>query len=296
MAISGIDVSYYQGNIDWVSLKNSGVQFAILRLGYTGYASSKTKALDPMFEVYYRNAKAVGIPVGVYYFSRATTKEEGISEANFVLQHLQGKQLEYPVYIDVEDTYYQANTNIANLTSAVKAFCDTIESKKYYVGIYASLNWFNTKLNLNELTLYDKWVAQWGNVNTFRGPYGMWQYSSTGSIANVNPVDLNYAYKDFPKIMKEYGLNGYIKEIPPIPPKEDEDKEEVKQPPIEEPKEPIEEPKKPTPEIPGEDKNNSDKEVNDENKKQGIYEIIISLVQKLFRGLWIIIKKLFKFK
>lgn len=286
MAISGIDVSYYQGNIDWVSLKNSGVQFAILRLGYTGYASSKPKALDPMFEVYYRNAKAVGIPVGVYYFSRATTVEEGVSEANFVLQHLQGKQLEYPVYIDVEDTYYQANASIAALTSAVKAFCNTIQNQKYYVGIYASLNWFNTKLNLNELALYDKWVAQWGSVNTFRGQYGMWQYSSTGSIANVSPVDLDYAYKDFPKIMREYGLNGYVKEVTPIPSKEDEGKEEEKVPPIEEPNK----------EVPNDNETNPDNEIEDENNKKGIYKTIINWIQVLFRRLWKSIKKLFLFE
>lgn len=211
MPTLGIDVSYYQGNIDWMRVKNSGVKFAILRLGYTGYAASKNKTIDPMFETYYKNAKAVGLPVGVYYFSRATTIDEGKNEADFVLKHLAGKQLEYPVYIDVEDNYYQANTNKENLTNAIKSFCNTIESSGYYVGIYANLDWLNNKLNLNELILYDKWVAQWGNNNTFKGNYGMWQFSSTGNIGGISPVDLDYAYKDFPNIMKEYGLNGYKK-------------------------------------------------------------------------------------
>lgn len=219
MATLGIDVSYYQGNIDWLSIKNSGVKFAILRLGYTGYAASKTKAIDPMFETYYRNAKAVGIPVGAYYFSRATTVEEGINEATFVLKHLEGKQFEYPIYIDVEDTYYQANTSKENLTAAIKAFCATLEDKKYYVGIYASLYWLNNKIDLNQLKVYDKWVAQWSSRNTFGGSYGMWQYSSTGNIGGVTPVDLNYSYKNFPQIMIDYGLNGYKKkEVEPLPP------------------------------------------------------------------------------
>ena len=98
-----------------------------------------------MFETYYKNAKAVGLPVGVYYYSRAVTIKEGIDEANFVLKNLEGKQLEYPVYIDVEDEYYQAKVSKDVLSEAVKAFCEQIEAKNYYVGIYASLNWLNPR-------------------------------------------------------------------------------------------------------------------------------------------------------
>ncbi len=232
MAVLGIDISYYQGNIDWFKVKASGIKFAILRLGYTGYGSGKNKVLDPMFETYYNNAKAVGIPVGVYYFSRAVTIEEGISEANFVIKNLQGKKLEYPVYIDVEDEYYQANATRENLTNAIKAFCQTIQDQNFYVGIYASLYWFNTKLILGQLTSYDKWVAQWTDVNTFSSEYGMWQFSSTGNLGGINPVDLDYAYKDYPAIMIEKGLNGFSKQdtpskeeptIPKEPPKIDTD-------------------------------------------------------------------------
>lgn len=265
MATLGVDVSYYQGNIDWVSLKNSGVKFAILRIGYTGYASSKTKAVDPMFEVYYKNAKAVGIPVGAYYFSRATTVDEGINEASFVLKQLEGKQFEYPIYIDVEDNYYQDKVSKDSLTSAVKAFCKTIEDKKYYVGIYANLYWLNNKLNLNELKQYDKWVAQWSSKNTFKGSYGMWQYSSTGNVGGLTPVDLNYSYKNFPQIMIDYGLNGYKKEEPQEPSKE-----------VPSDTEPVEEPKE---DESDNDNNNDDKEDKEVTNKGLIRNLIVQLLK-----------------
>lgn len=282
MAILGIDVSYYQGNIDWMRVKNSGVKFAILRLGYTGYASAKNKAVDPMFETYYKNAKAVGLPVGVYYFSRATTVEEGVSEANFVLKHLEGKQLEYPVYIDVEDNYYQANASKANLTDAVKAFCNTLEAKKYYVGIYANVYWFNNKLNLNELVLYDKWVAQWNTTNTFKEKYGMWQFSSTGNVGGISPVDLDYAYKDFPAIMKEYGLNGYTKIIEndkPVP----DDKEEEK---------PIEDNTKPD----EGNVDNSDLEKPIDNTNENIFVKLLKGIKALLKIVYRVFKNIFKKK
>lgn len=269
MATLGVDVSYYQGNIDWVSLKNSGVKFAILRIGYTGYATSKTKAIDPMFEIYYKNAKAVGMPVGAYYFSRATTVDEGINEATFVLKQLEGKQFEYPIYLDVEDNYYQSKVSKESLTSAVKAFCKTIEAKNYYVGIYANLYWLNNKLNLEELNEYDKWVAQWSNKNTFNGSYGMWQYSSTGNIGGITPVDLNYSYKNFPQIMLDYGLNGYKKIETQEPPKElpNNDKEQ--------------------------EKHTDEEKQNDQKDKPK--KINIGLIKKLINQLWKVIKLIIRF-
>lgn len=207
MAVLGIDVNYYHGNIDWVRIKNSGVKFAILRLGYTGYRNVKKKVLDPMFEIYYKNAKAVGLPIGVYYCSRAVTVEEGENEAKFVIEHLKDKQLEYPVYITVEDRYYQAKANKINLTNAIKSFCDILEENNYYVGIYTNWEWLNNKLEVSVLDKYDKWLAEYSN--DFNCTYGMWQLANTGNIGGLTNVKLNYAYKNFPFIMVIRGLNGY---------------------------------------------------------------------------------------
>lgn len=212
MELKGIDVSKYQNNINWYEVKENGIDFAILRCGYTGYGEGKRQAIDNCFEKHYQDAKMAGMPVGVYFFSRAVIEEEGIKEAQFVLSLLQGKQLEYPVYIDVEDTYYQAKTDKHTLTNAVKAFCNVIEKAGYYVGVYACKDWFLNRLNLSELTAYDKWVAQYNSKCTLNEPHGIWQYSSTGKVSGIaNNVDLDYGYKDYPQIIKASGLNGFGK-------------------------------------------------------------------------------------
>lgn len=218
----GIDISTFQGKLseqDWRNIKHSGIDFAIIRIGYTGYGTAKSKQKDDQFENNYAQCKKIGMPVGVYWYSCAVTEEEAIEEAKLTLKYLEGKQLEYPVYIDTEDNHntkkyskesqYSIGKN--RLTKVINAYCKYVEERKYYVGIYASLSWFNNQLILDDLKAYDKWVAQWADRSSYKGNYGMWQYTSNGNVIGKR-MDLNEAYYDFEKIIKERGLNGYGKE------------------------------------------------------------------------------------
>lgn len=225
LQIRGIDISEWQGKLsleDFKKIKDSNIDFIMIRCGYTTYGKSKTKKKDPYFENNYTLAKQLGIPVGTYYYSCATTILEGVSEAKFVLDIIHDKQFEYPIAIDTEDNHDIENANYAKesqasigkqaLTPVIQAFCDTLEQENYYVSIYASTSWFRNRLILTDLTEYDKWIAQWSSTVSFSEKYGMWQYSSKGSVDGISGnVDLDYAYKDYPAIMKNVGLNGYVK-------------------------------------------------------------------------------------
>lgn len=223
----GIDISTHQGNLteeDWRNLKDNGIEFAILRIGYTGYGTEKSKQIDDQFENNYAMCKKVGMPVGGYWYSCATSPEEAIEEANYTLQYLKDKKLEYPVYIDTEDNHdiekyapeSQFSIGKERLTEVIRAYCLHMEQNKYYVGIYASLSWLENQLNDEELKLYDKWVAQWAPQCTYKGSYGMWQYTNKGEVLDMS-LDMNESYYDFEKIMKERGLNGFavVPEVEP---------------------------------------------------------------------------------
>lgn len=221
----GIDISEWQGNLtydNFKSIKESGIEFIIIRCGYTGYGKSKSKNKDKYFENNYNLAKQLNIPVGTYYYSCATTDIEAIEEASFILELIKDKTFEYPICIDTEDNHDINNNNYSNesqysigkdrLTNIIKNICKTVEKENKYVVIYASTSWFRNNLNLNELKDIDKWIAQWSNTVTFEEGYGIWQYSSRGSINGINGnVDMNYSYKEYPNIMKSLGLNGFIK-------------------------------------------------------------------------------------
>ena len=200
MAIKGIDISKYQSNIDYKKVKDDGVKFAILRIGYTGYGAGKKQAKDTLFETHYKGCKDMGIHVGGYFFGRGVRAEEGKKEAEYVLSLIQGKTFEYPIFYDTEDTYYQAKATKAQNTAACKAFCDTIKAAGYKTGIYASKSWFSDKLNDNELKEYDHWVAQYYHKCTYTGTYTMWQYTSSGKVSGINGnVDMNWCYVDYVK-------------------------------------------------------------------------------------------------
>ena len=207
MQVFGIDVSKWQGDFDFNLAKAEGVKFVIMR---GAYALSK----DTKFESYYKACKALKLPVGCYHYSMAKSVTEAKNEANFLINNvLKGKQFEYPIYMDVEDKV-QLNLGKDLLTNIVIAFCDTLEKAGYYVGIYSSTSFFTTYLNESKLTKYDKWVAQWNNVCTYKGKYGMWQYGGetnyirSNKIANVT-CDQNYCYVDYPTIIKKNKLNGF---------------------------------------------------------------------------------------
>ena len=198
MAIKGIDISKYQTDVDYKKVKADGVEFAILRIGYTGYGTGKRQAKDTLFETHYKGCRDAGINIGGYFFGRGVSAEEGKKEAEYVLSLIKGKTFEYPIFYDTEDTYYQAKATKAQNTAACKAFCDAIKAAGYKTGIYASKSWFTDKLNDNELQAYDHWVAQYYNKITYNGSYTMWQYTSSGKVNGIKGnVDMNWCYKNY---------------------------------------------------------------------------------------------------
>ena len=211
----GIDISYYQSGIDLSKAKSEGVKFAILRAGFTGYGDGISKYKDTSFETFYNQCKSLNIPVGAYWFSCANSYEKGVNEAKFMYENcLKNKQFEYPIYIDVEDSHYQAN-NKQGTTQAIIGFCETLEDLGYYVGVYANTNWFNNYIDTPKLTAYDKWIASWGTQRpSIEG--GMWQFGGEENHLRSNIVagricDQNYSFKDYPSIMKYNSLNGFGK-------------------------------------------------------------------------------------
>lgn len=222
--VFGIDVSKWQGNFDFRNAQRQGVKFAILRAGYTGSSDGVSKAVDVKYEQFYKECKKLGIGVGAYWFSRATSKAKGEAEAKYMYDKcLKGKQFEYPIYIDVEDTVYQKKASKKAVTEAIIGFCEYLENKGYWVGIYASdISGFKEMMNVSDLKAYDKWVARYGSEPKYVTSYGMWQFSSTnGKIKGAsNSLDLDYAYKDYPKLMKKYGKNGFKKTTEVVTPTE----------------------------------------------------------------------------
>lgn len=193
----GIDVSRWQGNIDWEKVKNDGVEFAMLGIGR--YRDG-VGIPDTMFKHNIENALKQGIKVGVYLYSEALTVEEAQAEAQFVLQQIDGYKISYPIAFDIEDASQRALTN-KQRTDITIAFLEIIEAAGYYPMIYASENWLNESMDLTRLTQYDKWVARWASSVSFT-PLSMWQYSSTGKVDGISTaVDLDYSYKDYSKII-----------------------------------------------------------------------------------------------
>lgn len=205
----GIDVSHWQGAIDWAKVKAAGIQFAIIKSG----GSDAGFYTDPRWEENYKGAKANGIAVGAYYFvgPGCISAADGQADAERFLAQLKGKQFEYPVYIDVEAT---PASKKAGATEAVIAFCRAMEAGGYYAGIYSSTySGFRDRLDDSKLTPFTYWVAQYAAKCTYGGSYGIWQYSSSGQVNGIGGrVDLDISYQDFPSIIKAGGFNGYAKQ------------------------------------------------------------------------------------
>ena len=213
MVTHGIDVSKHQGKIDWQAVRETGnVNFAILRAGFGRYANQK----DPQFERNYAGAKAAGIPVGAYWYSYAQTTEEAREEAKACLQVLHGKQFEFPIYFDIENST-QVHLSKFTLTAICEVFCNTLEKAGYCAGVYASTSWFLNRLDHARLSgRYTIWLADYrGRYNTTLAR-NMHQYTSKGRVHGIRGnVDLNVCTADFPIIIKNAGLNGYSKTAAP---------------------------------------------------------------------------------
>lgn len=212
MSYKGVDLSQWNRGLTVANVKAAGYSFAILRAGYTGYGAGHVMRKDPDFENFYKQAKAVNMPVGAYWFSCANDTATGKAEARFIIDNcLKGKQFEYPIYIDVEDIHNQAG-NKKGTTDAIIAFCKTLEAAGYFAGIYASLDWFRNKIDTKRLDAFTKWVACWTSRKPgFSFPaFNVWQNTSKAKIGTYI-VDGNISYRDFPAEIKAAGLNGYTK-------------------------------------------------------------------------------------
>ena len=204
----GIDVSYSQGSIDWNAVKSSGIDFAILRCGY---GNDDPDQDDEYFLKNVKACKKAGMPYGVYLYSYANSVGNAKSEAAHVMRLLKGLKPEYPIYYDLEDpiTGHCSNEEILKIA---KTFVTTLEKAGYWVGIYANKHWNTSKLTDKWYDGKARWVAQYNDKCTYDGKYGMWQYSSTGHVKGITGyVDMNYAYVDYPTLIKNAGKNGFSK-------------------------------------------------------------------------------------
>ncbi len=194
--VMGIDVSKWNGNIDWTAVKNSGINFVIIRCGYRG--SSQGQLIeDPKFRANIKGAQAAGIKVGVYFFTQAVNEVEAVEEASMVINLIQGYNISYPVYLDVEASHGRGDQiNAAQRTANIKAFCGTIQNAGYKAGVYANKTWFTSYINTSQITNYRIWLAQYASAVTYNSSrYDMWQYTSKGRVTGISGnVDMNICY------------------------------------------------------------------------------------------------------
>ena len=192
MAIKGIDVSTFQGKIDWEKVKNDGIKFAILRVGYGMDIESQD---DEYIERNISECERLGIPFGVYLFSYANTVAKASSEAEHTLRIVAGHKVPMGVWYDIEDNNTSGSVDKSYLTQIIEKYCTIIKEAGYEVGIYASLNWLRNKIDASLQEKYPIWVAQYNNKCTYEKDYVMWQYTSSGKVNGISGnVDMNYYY------------------------------------------------------------------------------------------------------
>lgn len=208
MQIKGIDISHWNGCIDFEKVKASGIEFVIIKAG----GSDKGFYTDSKFRENYEKAKAAGLYVGAYYFAGKYFRgiEAGINDAKKFIEILKGLKFDYPVFLDIEA---QENRYKDLITDAAVAFCEEMEKAGYFVGIYASdISGFKDKLHHDRIASYAHWVARYGNEPKVCKEYGIWQYSSKGSVNGISgSVDMDISAVDYAKTIKEKGFNGYPK-------------------------------------------------------------------------------------
>ncbi len=193
----GVDVSVYQGQIDWQAVCEAGVEFAIIRLGYRGYTSGGLY-LDDYYLQNIEGALAAGLQTGVYFFSQAINEEEAREEAEYVLQWVDGYDVSLPVFYDWELTTQEARTagmDSETVTACAAAFCQTIEEAGRDAGVYFGQHTGYQLLNLLELQDYAFWLAEYADTPSFRYQFTWWQYTESGKVPGVEtPVDLNLRF------------------------------------------------------------------------------------------------------
>lgn len=194
---TGVDVSAHQGEINWEKAAADGIQFAMIRLGYRGYTEGEI-GLDPYFLRNIEGAQAAGLDVGVYFFSQAITKDEAVEEAEFVLNWIEGYELDYPIFFDWEDIEAEARTDgmdSVTLTACAVAFCKRVELNGYRAGVYFNQRFGFEEFDLRDLQDYELWLAEYALSPSFPYHFDVWQYANDGMLSGVDgPVDLNLAF------------------------------------------------------------------------------------------------------
>ncbi len=209
MEIKGIDVSKFQGDIDWKKVKADGYEFAIIRVGWCGYDGLITTGFDNFFDKNMQGAAAAGIDIGVYMYSYAKTPEAAKIAAGEVLRFIEPYNLLYPVIFDFEDAELYSGFSRDLNTQICKAFLEEIEANSYYAMLYSYTYFLSAYLDMSSLQDYDLWVADYRGYVGYDGSYGIWQYSSTGAVDGiVGNTDLNISYRDYPEVIRAAGLNG----------------------------------------------------------------------------------------
>jgi GH25 family lysozyme M1 (1,4-beta-N-acetylmuramidase) len=195
----GIDVSKYQGSIDWSKVKSDGVEFAFIRLGLRGYESGKI-VLDEYYQSNIKGANKAGLPVGIYFFTQAITVDEAIEEAQFVIDNIEGYDVSCPIVFDVEmvgSSSARANSlSKEERTDITVAFCEAIKKAGYTPMIYGNVKCFTKLLDLSRLMDYEKWYAFYDDYMYMPYDVSCWQYSEKGTVNGIKgKVDLNISYK-----------------------------------------------------------------------------------------------------
>lgn len=219
----GVDISYHNDKVNWSKLKEAGCEFVMLRCGYRGYTQGGLME-DERFAEYIDAAQKAGLNVGVYFFTQAINEEEAIEEADYVIELLNGRTLQYPVALDTEYVNdEEARTNTNEISDELRskmciAFCERIREYGYYPMIYSAENWMRRDMNLTMLTDYEFWAAQYRDENDFLYDFTIWQYTESGEIDGVvGPVDLNISMVDYasfvPQMREAYLSGGKIETI-----------------------------------------------------------------------------------
>lgn len=203
---NGIDVSRYQGNINWSRIAAAGKKFVIVRMGSS---NANGVYIDPMFLQNVSGAKAAGLQVGAYYYTYAAQKSAVARELDTFLAALQGLQLEYPVFVDVEAASLQSLGKTV-LTNLVLYAMDILDQSGWYAGWYSYTNYIHNYLDASRLAAYPCWVADYRGYVGYSGSYDLWQYSASGTVNGISgAVDLDYSYKNFLPLITAAGKNGY---------------------------------------------------------------------------------------
>lgn len=212
MAYKGIDVSKHNGIIDWEKVKKAEINFAMIRAGYGA------NNIDERFKYNISECNRLGIPCGVYWFSYALNAAMAKKEAQYCLEAVKPYKLEYPIAFDFEygsvDYAKKQGINVAKklATDIMQAFCSEIEKAGYYALNYSNIDYLNNYFEPDVAKRYGLWLAQWNNNLIPSRDCQIWQHSETGKVNGIaGNVDLNRGYIDFPKIIKERGLNGFKK-------------------------------------------------------------------------------------